>query len=97
MQTMKLFKKSKILWKDEMGMKKKICLSARCPECFSRRFHIIITKRGFSLDKAATGAILGGFCGNSGLGLAMLLGIDGEERSSYLQCDVCGHIWQEMV
>ena len=76
-------------------MKKRIMLEPRCPECYSRKAHIIITKRGFSVDRAVTGALIGCFSGGDWLGPSLLLGIDGREKACYLQCDVCGHVWAE--
>ena len=73
--------------------KKNITLS--CPECHSRRLSIVATKRKFSLDKAATGGIIGGLIGSHSLGLACLMGIDGKKGATYLQCDICKHVWKE--
>ena len=66
-----------------------------CPECYGRKFHVIAKERGFSFDRAATGAILGGMFGGNSLGLALFMGIDGEVKKTWLQCDICGHVWSE--
>ena len=67
----------------------------RCPECYSRRYHIVAQQRGFSWNKAADGAIIGGLIGGHSLGLAAFMGIDGKIRKTYLQCDICSHVWAE--
>ena len=68
-------------------------ISINCPQCYSRSFRTIATRRGFSFDKAATGAMLGGLIGGHALGLAAIMGIDGKVKRRYLQCDICGHVW----
>ncbi len=75
------------------GIEMKNNIIINCPECYSRRYHIVAQKRGFSFDKAATGAIIGGMLGGHGIGLAAFMGIDGKIKKTYLQCDICNHVW----
>ena len=68
-------------------------LIMRCPKCHSRKMNIILTKKGFDIDRAMTGAVLGGIIGGHSIGLFALMGIEGGDKKSYCQCEICGNVW----